>query len=824
MPFKSEKQRRFLWAAHPDIAKRWAHEYPNQKKLPMYAHDKKDSDEKTSAITALNAAISRVVNFEKTVTNSAPQEETKTANSGLEYVKIPHSDKPTYAGQEHAELGEKKDDTQEFGEEGQKPGSDSVESIFGKLAAVLAKPLREMMEAQQAAQEGRDPRFVPQNMNIRRVSIPSPAIPLPMGMAPPAQQAPAQQPSNAQSNSPVGGGSNPQHNPINAFGPLGAKGQLNGNAAFGVKNSPDSLKTAHASPSILSANQEKTAIDVVQGGLPARVLSSTIGHIPVLPQSLLISPRMHQNSSNWQGAGNSIFARDINPNDQRAQRFNTLAKDMARVRPQELSGTRVYLGGPRFFEEMGRGYTNPRTSILGKALSTLTTPLNYGMSSLTRGDAYNPATDSIYSYSNSPAIFSHELGHAIDFNKAPIAKTFLGRQWQGLKRDVGGIAGRMGPLVINNEAAANRKSFQALQEAYKNNPGKLQPLLQERQRVLPAAMGTYVGGATYGTAAGLNRAAKRLPAYLPKLAPHLGAIARATEWAGKGGPRTALVLGGLGAGKLYGLVQAARNKQAASGGAWTRAEGKNPEGGLNAKGRASLKAQGHDIKAPVTESNPTGERAGRRKSFCSRMCGMKRVNTGAKAKSDPDSRINKSLRKWNCKCGSAMDLLVITGLEKAAVLDVIGHALQPVMRGLTVAKPTPTMFQRATQMVTGRAPATPLGTKLKELAMNRVVKPGVMALGMLGAGHDVANHMIQPPTLQHVTSMVNGVVQPSRTLVNGVRVLQDGAPTALSAAQKAHLMPVGYKKPMWDILPGITSRGPGFNPAQAAQQFAQSAR
>ena len=35
------------------------------------------------------------------------------------------------------------------------------------------------------------------------------------------------------------------------------------------------------------------------------------------------------------------------------------------------------------------------------------------------------------------------------------------------------------------------------------------------------------------------------------------------------------------------------------------------------------------------------------------MCGMKRVNTGAKTKSDPDSRINKALRKWNCKCGSA---------------------------------------------------------------------------------------------------------------------------------------------------------------------------
>lgn len=41
MPFKSEKQRRFLWAAHPELAKRWAHEYPTKKKLPMYASDEK---------------------------------------------------------------------------------------------------------------------------------------------------------------------------------------------------------------------------------------------------------------------------------------------------------------------------------------------------------------------------------------------------------------------------------------------------------------------------------------------------------------------------------------------------------------------------------------------------------------------------------------------------------------------------------------------------------------------------------------------------------------------------------------------------------------
>ena len=82
--------------------------------------------------------------------------------------------------------------------------------------------------------------------------------------------------------------------------------------------------------------------------------------------------------------------------------------------------------------------------------------------------------------------------------------------------------------------------------------------------------------------------------------------------------------------------------------AWTRKEGKSPSGGLNAKGRASYKKG--NLKAPVTESNPTGKRKARRKSFCERMCGMKRKLTSAKTARDPKSRINLALRKWNCKC------------------------------------------------------------------------------------------------------------------------------------------------------------------------------
>jgi hypothetical protein len=84
--------------------------------------------------------------------------------------------------------------------------------------------------------------------------------------------------------------------------------------------------------------------------------------------------------------------------------------------------------------------------------------------------------------------------------------------------------------------------------------------------------------------------------------------------------------------------------------AWQRSEGQNKEGGLNAKGRASAKAQGHNLKPPVSaeQAKKSKKSAGRRKSFCARMKGMKSKLTSSKTASNPDSRINKSLRKWDC--------------------------------------------------------------------------------------------------------------------------------------------------------------------------------
>jgi hypothetical protein len=100
-----------------------------------------------------------------------------------------------------------------------------------------------------------------------------------------------------------------------------------------------------------------------------------------------------------------------------------------------------------------------------------------------------------------------------------------------------------------------------------------------------------------------------------------------------------------------GRVELARGSKSP---AWQRKEGKSESGGLNRKGIASYRAAnpGSKLSMAVT-TKPSKLKAGskaanRRKSFCARMKGMKKRLTSAKTARDPDSRINKSLRKWNC--------------------------------------------------------------------------------------------------------------------------------------------------------------------------------
>ena len=102
-------------------------------------------------------------------------------------------------------------------------------------------------------------------------------------------------------------------------------------------------------------------------------------------------------------------------------------------------------------------------------------------------------------------------------------------------------------------------------------------------------------------------------------------------------------------GKLYSFVvtdyEPGQPMLHAESAAWTKKEGKAKSGGLNEKGRKSYEKEnpGSDLKAPSKKvGNP------RRASFCARMKGMKKKLTSKKTANDPDSRINKSLRAWNC--------------------------------------------------------------------------------------------------------------------------------------------------------------------------------
>ena len=83
---------------------------------------------------------------------------------------------------------------------------------------------------------------------------------------------------------------------------------------------------------------------------------------------------------------------------------------------------------------------------------------------------------------------------------------------------------------------------------------------------------------------------------------------------------------------------------------WNKVNKQDRTDGLSQKAVDAYRREnpGSKLKTAVTEKNPTGKRASRRKSFCSRMGGMKKRLTNPENARDPDSPINKALRRWNC--------------------------------------------------------------------------------------------------------------------------------------------------------------------------------
>ena len=136
--------------------------------------------------------------------------------------------------------------------------------------------------------------------------------------------------------------------------------------------------------------------------------------------------------------------------------------------------------------------------------------------------------------------------------------------------------------------------------------------------------------------------------------------------------------------------------------AWQRKEGKNPNGGLNAKGRASAKKQGMNLKPPQPEGGK------RRDSFCARMKGMKAKLTSAKTAKDPNSRINKSLRAWNCWNGSEP-------VEHCALFDICSDPFlgQDINRRAKAYSNLKIQFVLTLVDVSSKKLKIPLATKLK---------------------------------------------------------------------------------------------------------------
>lgn len=173
----------------------------------------------------------------------------KQSDSHLATVSILHDEKPTYAGENEEKLTAKKEEPvlAAEGDTAEKSDHAAEKAMLNKMSVVLSRAVRHAMSNGQG--------YTPANVGLsgRPTPMPAAAPPMPVG-APQAQQQPQQQPQNpAQYQGALGGPGaiSPSSNPINNYGPLSASGDINGNAAFGVKNSPGSSKSAGSISKIL---------------------------------------------------------------------------------------------------------------------------------------------------------------------------------------------------------------------------------------------------------------------------------------------------------------------------------------------------------------------------------------------------------------------------------------------------------------------------------------------------------------------------------------------------------------------------------------------
>lgn len=559
MPFKSEKQRRFLWAEHPEIAKRWAHKYPESNKdLPMYASDKDDKStakEKTAQINISGLVRRLAIDSNFTVPSILDPEtdpNVKIADSKQEKVDIPRSEKPTYAGEERAKgmISSSIDTGKNVNES---CGENAINTLLQKISVVLSPAIEQTMENLEAEREGRVPRRVGKNRGLKQYPVATPQIPLPLGMQMASQPQQSKQ-SQPASPTPVGAGqSTATTDPIKFHSGLSMSGVINGNASLSAPNTVNTKISA-------AGEQSSSLLEAPPAWLRSLMGAGLFGRMGIRGGML---------AGGLAGAGHGMFADPGEYIDDKGHRQKRTR--LQKVVLDSLSG--IGIGG------LGGG-------VLGAA-GGATVPLWPNKKEAAAGDFIQS--------------WLMGMDHIEPDNMADI-------------------------LAEERVKSAVEKWADVV---YAGNDAQVIKEHDEREKAI---------------ADWEKKWNMKWEDYVP-------------SWERNKKPRV---------------------KKSASTPAWQRAAGKNDEGGLNAKGRASYNREtGGNLKAPVTEKNPKGERNKRQNSFCSRMCGMKRVNTGAKTKSDPDSRINKALRKWNCKCSAAENF----GKEAAKRAITVAHNKTAVAGG-----------------------------------------------------------------------------------------------------------------------------------------------
>lgn len=266
------------------------------------------------------------------------------------------------------------------------------------------------------------------------------------------------------------------------------------------------------------ANSLETGLDVELGSGTARGIANSVGRVssvlnllPVVVKNNLKTP---YDEKLYKKLPTGPKRYQILEDDERGNLYKSLADAMYDTDPESLSDTKVYLGGASVLDRLKRVWKNRRTTLLTKLLGTGMVPASSIYTNLMRSDHYEPISDSVTLFSDNPAVLTHELGHAIDFNKLrnpakdPEAKSRLAKVWRAIKNEVKStprdlytfqraFMGKIAPFTtLYQETAANKRSLDNINKLKEEHPELVDAIKKLRTKQLPAAWSTYALGGT----------------------------------------------------------------------------------------------------------------------------------------------------------------------------------------------------------------------------------------------------------------------------------------------------------------------------------------